>query len=206
MDFALRDFVLGDSAVLSDGAPLADQSPISDDAALMRVAASGDGGAWARIVSANLPAVHRTAYRLVRDPQLAEDIAQESFLRLWKLADAWQPRARIGTWLCHVARNLAIDVIRRRSREQVAEVAEDLVSPDPSPLEAVAAREAGAGIDRALRALPERQRTAILLVHFGECGGAAAAGIMGISVEALESLLARARRALRAALQGEGNG
>jgi RNA polymerase sigma-70 factor (ECF subfamily) len=64
----------------------------------------------------------------------------------------------------------------------------------------MSSRETQAEIDKALAALPERQRHAIMLVHFGECTGAAAADVLGISVEALESLLSRARRALRAAL------
>lgn len=189
--------------VLSDSAPLSDETRISGDAALMRAAASGDDGAWAKIVSAHLPIVHRTAYQLVRDTQLAEDIAQESFLRLWKLADAWQPRGRISTWLCHVARNLAIDVIRRRAREQTQEVDDDIVADDPTPLEHMTSDETQAEIGRALQALPDRQRHAIMLVHFGECTGAAAADVMGISVEALESLLSRARRTLRVVLGGK---
>lgn len=186
--------------VLSDSAPLADETRISGDAALMRAAASGDDSAWAKIVSAHLPIVHRTAYRLVRDTQLAEDIAQESFLRLWKIAESWQPRARISTWLCHVARNLAIDGIRRRARERTQDLDDTVVDDDPGALEQMSARETQGEVDQALAALPERQRHAIMLVHFGECTGAAAADVLGITVEALESLLSRARRALRAAL------
>ncbi|MGE3333382.1 MAG: sigma-70 family RNA polymerase sigma factor [Rhodospirillaceae bacterium] len=185
---------------LSNNEPLGDEGRISGDAALMSAAARGSDGAWATIVSANLPIVHRTAYRLVRDDQLAEDIAQESFVRLWKLAESWQPRGRISTWLCHVARNLAIDVIRRRSREQSDELGDDLAADDPTPLDMMAARQTETDVDRAIANLPERQRTAIKLVHFGDCSGAAAAEIMGVSVEALESLLSRARRSLKAAL------
>ncbi|MCA0201784.1 MAG: sigma-70 family RNA polymerase sigma factor [Proteobacteria bacterium] len=185
---------------LSNNEPLADDGRISGDAALMSAAARGNDGAWAAIVSANLPIVHRTAYRLVRDDQLAEDIAQESFVRLWKLAESWQPRGRISTWLCHVARNLAIDVIRRRAREQSEMVSEDLAADGPTPLETMAARETDADVERAIAALPERQRIAIRLIHFGDCTGQAAAEIMGVSVEALESLLSRARRSLKAAL------
>lgn len=185
---------------LSNNEPLADDERISGDAALMSAAARGNDGAWAAIISANLPIVHRTAYRLVRDEQLAEDIAQESFVRLWKLAESWQPRGRISTWLCHVARNLAIDLIRRRSREQTEEVSEHLAAEGPTPLDTMAVRETDAEVSRAIAELPERQRAAIMLVHFGDCGGAAAAEIMGVSVEALESLLSRARRSLKAAL------
>lgn len=185
---------------LSNNEPLADDERISGDAALMSAAARGNEGAWATIVSANLPIVHRTVYRLVRDDQWAEDIAQESFVRLWKLAGSWQPRGRISTWLCHVARNLAIDLIRRRAREQTEDVSDDLVADGPTPLEIMAARETETDVERAIAALPERQRTAIRLIHFGDCTGAAAAEIMGVSVEALESLLSRARRSLKAAL------
>jgi RNA polymerase sigma-70 factor (ECF subfamily) len=185
---------------LINNEPLADEGRISGDAALMSAAARGNDGAWAAIVSANLPIVHRTAYRLVRDEQLAEDIAQESFVRLWKLAESWQPRGRISTWLCHVARNLAIDVIRRRAREQSEEVSENLAAEGPTPLETMAAREVDADVERAIADLPDRQRTAIMLIHFGDCTGQAAAEIMGVSVEALESLLSRARRSLKAAL------
>lgn len=185
---------------LSNNEPLRDDGRVSGDAALMSAAARGNDGAWATIVSANLPIVHRTAYRLVRDDQLAEDIAQESFVRLWKLAESWQPRGRISTWLCHVARNLAIDVIRRRAREQSEEVSEDLAAEGPTPLETMAAREVDADVERAIADLPDRQRTAIMLIHFGDCTGQAAAEIMGVSVEALESLLSRARRSLKTAL------
>jgi RNA polymerase sigma-70 factor (ECF subfamily) len=188
--------------VLSDSKPLADDARISGDAALMRAAASGDDKAWAAIVSAHLTIVHRTAYQVVRDAQLAEDIAQESFLRLWKLAESWQPRGRISTWLCHVARNLSIDAIRRCSREQVQVLDDEIAADDPTPLEHLAAREKQGEVDRALQSLPARQRQAIMLVHFGECSGTAAADVMGVSVEALESLLSRARRTLRRLLRG----
>ncbi len=187
---------------LSNNEPLADDGRISGDAALMKAAARGNNNAWATIVADNLPIVHRTVFRLLRDDQLAEDIAQESFVRLWKLAESWQPRGRISTWLCHVARNLAIDAIRRRSREQTEEVDDDLAATGPSPLDSLASRETEAAIDRAIAELPERQRMAILLIHFGDCTGAGAAEIMGISVEALESLLARGRRSLKAVLSG----
>jgi RNA polymerase sigma-70 factor (ECF subfamily) len=189
--------------VLSNHDPRADDARVSGDAALMRAAAGGDNGAWAAIVSANLEIVHRSAYRLVRDTQLAEDIAQESFVRLWKLADAWQPRGRISTWLCHVARNLAIDAIRRETRARPQELDDETPDRGPTPLESLAARETETDVGRAIDALPARQREAIRLVHFGECSGTAAADILGISVEALESLLARARRSLKAALLGQ---
>ena len=181
------------------------ESMVTDDAALMQRAARGDGGAWRDIVNENLPVVHRIAYQLSLDAQVAEDITQECFLRLWKLAEVWQPKARIRTWLCHVARNLAIDNIRRRKHEIVQMVDENIPESGPDPLEHLAHKQAGDRVNAALLGLPERQRIAIMLVHYGECGGAKAAGIMGISTDAVESLLARARRTLKALLM-DGNG
>ena len=192
--------------VLSNDDPRVDDARVSGDAALMRAAARGDNGAWATIVSANLEVVHRSAYRLVRDTQMAEDIAQESFVRLWKLAESWQPRGRISTWLCHVARNLAIDAIRRESRMRSQQIEDETPDSGPTPLESLTARETQTDADRAIGALPARQRDAIRLVHFGDCSGKAAADILGISVEALESLLGRARRSLKAALLGKQDG
>lgn len=189
---------------LSGRQPFLDEERVSEDANLMRAAASGKGDAWNKIVSANLPVVHRTAYQIVRDVQVAEDIAQESFLRLWKMADSWQPKGKIATWLCHVARNLAIDAIRKRGRDQVSLGDEEVVDGATSPLAALIEKEQEADVDKALRDLPDRQRDAIMLVHFGECSGPAAAKVMGISVEALESLLSRARRTLRTVLSGKG--
>ncbi len=181
-----------------------DDERISEDATLMRAAASGNRDAWNKIVAAHLPIVHRTAYQVVRDVQAAEDIAQESFLRLWKMAESWQPRGKIATWLCHVARNLAIDVLRKRGRDQVSLGDDDVIDGAASPLGVLIDKEQAADVDRALRDLPGRQRDAIMLVHFGECNGTAAAKVMGISVEALESLLARARRTLRTVLSAKG--
>lgn len=189
---------------LSDRQPLLDEQRVSEDANLMRAAASGKRDAWNKIVAANLPVVHRAAYQIVRDVQAAEDIAQESFLRLWKMADSWQPKGKIATWLCHVARNLAIDAIRKRGRDQVSLGDEDVVDTTTSPLGALMEKEQEADVDKALRDLPVRQRDAIMLVHFGECNGPVAAKVMGISIEALESLLSRARRTLRTVLSGKG--
>ena len=182
---------------ISAGEPITSEEAVTDDAALMHRAAQGDGAAWRDIVNANLPAVHRIAYQLSLDTQVAEDITQECFLRLWKLAEVWQPKARIRTWLCYVAKNLAIDNIRRRKHEIVQVLNEEIPESAPSPLDRLARKRTEDMVNEALLRLPERQRIAIMLIYFGECGGAKAAEIMGISVDALESLLARARRTLK---------
>ncbi|MCW5773696.1 MAG: RNA polymerase sigma factor [Rhodospirillaceae bacterium] len=173
--------------------------PISD-ADLMRRVAGGDQSATRTVVGRHLPQVLTLARRMLRDAAEAEDVAQESMLRLWQMAPRWRADAPIGAWLYRVAHNLAIDRLRRRRPTVDVDSAIDLADPAPTPAERLAERERKAAVDRAIAALPERQRTAITLVHTLEMGNIEAAAAMEISVEALESLLARGRRALRTAL------
>jgi RNA polymerase sigma-70 factor (ECF subfamily) len=170
------------------------------DAALMRRVAGGDGAATRLIVARHLSQVLALARRMLNDAAEAEDVAQEAMLRLWQTAPRWREDAPVGAWLYRVAHNLAIDRIRRRRPTVDVDAAVDLADPAPTPAERLAERERKVAIERAIAGLPERQRTAITLVHTLEMGNIEAAAAMEISVEALESLLSRGRRALRAAL------
>ena len=170
------------------------------DAALMKRVASGDGAACRLVVTRYLPQILALARRILNDAAEAEDVAQEAMLRLWQMAPRWREDAPVGAWLYRVAHNLAIDRIRRRRPMVDVDKAVDLADPTPNPAERLATDERRTTIDRAIAALPERQRTAITMVHTLEMGNIEAAAAMEISVEALESLLSRGRRALRAAL------
>jgi RNA polymerase sigma-70 factor (ECF subfamily) len=170
------------------------------DATLMRRVAGGDGAATRLIVTRYLPQVLALARRMLNDAAEAEDVAQEAMLRLWQMAGRWREDAPVGAWLYRVAHNLAIDRIRRRRPMVDVEKAVDLADPSPTPAERLVQGERRAAVERAIAGLPERQRTAITLVHTLEMGNIEAAAAMEISVEALESLLSRGRRALRAAL------
>ena len=170
------------------------------DAALMRRVAGGDNAACRLIIGRYLSQVLALARRMLNDAAEAEDVAQEAMLRLWQMAPRWREDAPVGAWLYRVAHNLAIDRIRRRRPTVDVDAAVDLADPAPTPAERLAARERKTAVERAIAALPERQRTAITLVHTLEMGNIEAAAAMEISVEALESLLSRGRRALRGAL------
>jgi len=169
----------------------------------MARAAAGDRRAFRVLVDDNVERLHRLGYRMLGSREEAEDVAQESFMRLYRALPDWQPgRARLSTWLYRVASNLCID--RLRKRREVA-LPEGYDAPDPD------ARSDGGLGDRQLRdrvrgaidALPERQRLAILLSHYEGCGNPETAQILGVSVEAVESLLSRARRSLKQALAAE---
>jgi RNA polymerase sigma factor (sigma-70 family) len=171
------------------------------DAEFVRKAGAGDARAAEALVRRHLPRMVGLARRMLNDAAEAEDVAQEVFLRVWREAPRWQPgAAKFETWMHRVALNLCYDRLRRRREKPDAEAGVDL--PDDAPLasEAWLAQQRAARVNAALAALPERQRAAIALVHYQELTNIAAAEMLEISVEALESLLARGRRALKAAL------
>jgi RNA polymerase sigma-70 factor (ECF subfamily) len=172
----------------------------TDEDLLARVARN-DGAAVREIVGRKLPRIVALAVRVLGDRMEAEDIAQETFVRLWRQASRWETgRARFDTWLYGVALNLCRDRLRRR-REIYAAEPPDMVDPAPLPDHALDDRDKARTIESALAMLPERQREAIVLQYYEELSNIDAAAIMGISVEALESLLARGRRNLRAFLE-----
>lgn len=173
---------------------------VDPDEELLERVAAGDPAAVRAMVARKLPRLLGVAQRMLGDAAEAEDVAQEAFLRIWKQAPKWTPgAARFDTWLHRVALNLCYDRLRRR-REMATDAPPEQVDEGPAPDRGVQAADAGRRVNAALQALPERQREAIVLCHYQELGNIEAAAVMGVSVEALESLLGRARRALRAAL------
>ena len=163
-------------------------------------AGRGDPAAAQALVARKLPRITALAARMLGDPAEAEDVAQETFLRAWKQAPKWREgSARFDTWLHRVAMNLCYDRLRRRRETPMAEPPEQ-ADPGFAPDRGLLAGDVGRRVKAALAGLPERQREAVVLAHYQEVGNIEAAEIMGVSVEALESLLSRGRRALRAAL------
>lgn len=165
-------------------------------------AANGDRAAQAALVNRNMPIVFRVAYRMLRDRAEAEDVTQETFLRAWKTLPAWQPKAKFSTWACTVALNLCRDRLRKKKPVLMDEVPER-IDTALRPEESLASQQAISGIERKIAALPDRQREALSLCALEGMSNIEAAETMDISVRALESLLARARRALRAEMDAE---
>lgn len=167
------------------------------DGELVARAGQGDRAAAQLLVHRHLPKMLSLARRMLGNSAAAEDATQDAFLKLWLHAPRWRPgAARFETWLYRVTLNQCYDRLRKRKTaglEEADSVAD--VAPDPE------AQSQSAGIAQhvqaALTLLPERQRAAILLCHFDGCGNIEAAETLGVSVEALESLLARGRRTLK---------
>ena len=170
-----------------------------DEELLTRVG-EGDPAAVRALVARKLPRLLALAGRMLGDPAEAEDVAQEAFVRAWKQAPGWRPGgARFDTWLHRVALNLCYDRLRRR-REIPTDAPPERPDEGPAPDRGLLAAETGARVDAALADLPQRQREAIVLCHYQDLSNIEAASVMEISVEALESLLSRGRRALRQSL------
>lgn len=163
-------------------------------------AGRGDRAAAARLIARHAPKLLTVARRMLGGQAEAEDAVQDVFLKLWTHAARWRPgTAKFETWLYRVTLNACYDRLRRRGGEPLEAAA---AVPDSGPLPD-AGLDGGAlvsAVEAAVAALPERQRAAILLCHFQDRGNIEAAEIMGLSVEALESLLARGRRSLKASL------
>ncbi len=172
---------------------------VSDDILLAQIS-SGNIAAWEIIIDRHLAAVSRYAAYILGDIVQSEDVTQETFIRLMKKADSWEPGdATLKGWLFKVARNLCIDH-KRKKRPDPIENAYDLLDPNDDDTTDRRIDIANA-VKTALGLLPERQKTAIVLVHYEGFSGAETAELLDISVEAVESLLARGRRNLRQTLQ-----
>ncbi len=173
--------------------------PVQDpDAELVLRAGAGDAAACTQLVDRYLGKVLALAGRMLGNAADAEDAAQEVFLKVWQNARSWRPRdARFSTWLYRVTLNQCHDKLRRRRPQVEAEVLAEL--PDQAAhVESKLQRAAvSATVTAALAQLSERQREALVLSYYLELGNVAAANVLGISVDAMESLLARGRQRLR---------
>ena len=167
------------------------------DESLMGLVAQGDQRAFRILMGRHMTLAIRVAQRVVGNAAEADDIGQDAFLRVWRRAASFDPRvARFTTWLYRVVLNLALDRIRKPSHASIDQAAE-VRSDDPEPVTLMIADEERRMIAAAMATLPERQRAAIVLFHMEGLGGRDGAKSMNVSEKAFESLLVRARSALK---------
>ncbi|MEM5433991.1 RNA polymerase sigma factor [Paraburkholderia diazotrophica] len=173
------------------------------DAELVAGVGRQEPAAVRALVARKLPRLLALAMRMLGDRMEAEDVAQEAFVRIWKQAPNWREgEARFDTWLHRVALNLCYDRLRGH-REEPVDAVPDEADPVAAPDAQLEAQSRDARVRAALAALPARQREALVLNYYQELSNIEAAALMDITVDALESLLARARRNLRARLAGD---
>jgi RNA polymerase sigma-70 factor (ECF subfamily) len=174
---------------------------------IIRIAAR-DEAAFREAVVGYAPVLHRIAYRMTGNTADAEDIAQETMLRLWNNAERLAKRpdpVTLEPWLKRVAINLAFDRLRLRKRRSDKDLPE---RADPAPLadDRIEESETAARARRLVASLPERQRAALVLTYYEDLPNSEAAAIMQLKLKAFESLLHRARGALRVAFESEDQG
>lgn len=177
------------------------QRDIEADVRLMQDLRQGDQAAARHLVDQHLDRLVSYGYRLLNDLAEAEDVAQDAFVRLWRNLDSWRPEAPLIHWLQRVTHNLCIDRLRKRKPVSIDHVPEP-VDGAASPAAELFRTEVSETVHLAIQTLPERQRAAILLVHQEGYNNIETAKLMDISIEAVESLLARGRRSLRTQLAG----
>ena len=179
-----------------------------DDAELMLRTGNGDTGAFEQLVERHQALVIGTVARMLGNNSDIEDVAQQVFIRVWKSARRYTPSAKFTTWLLTITRNLVFNEARRRKRHpgitlDSHEGTESLSLPDQArsvPDEALLERELENAIDRAILALPGRQRLALVLRRYENKSYEEIAGVLNLSVPAVKSILFRARSELRVAL------
>ncbi len=174
------------------------------DADLLSRIALGEQTAIRQMVVRKLPRILALGVRMLNNRAEAEDVAQETFVKVWKQAAHWQTgQARFDTWLHRVALNLCYDRLRTRpdfSDDDIPEQIDHALIPE----QCLAQAQQNDQVSAALAMLPTRQREALVLQYYQELSNIEAAALMNISVDALESLLSRARRNMRALLIEKG--
>jgi RNA polymerase sigma-70 factor (ECF subfamily) len=181
-------------------------SKVDPDQELICRVAAGDPAAVRAMAARKLPRLLGVATRMLGDRAEAEDVAQEAFVKLWRQARRWRPgAAMVDTWLHRVTLNLCYDRLRRR-REIPAAAPPEQTDPAPGADMAMIRAARDAALAAAIASLPERQRAALVLQYYEGLSNIEAAAAMEIGVEALESLLSRARRTLRDKLKGDDHG
>ena len=173
-----------------------------------------DPAAFAELVELFNHRLITVLHHLLGNADEAEDLAQEVFLRVYRVRKKYRPRAKFSTWLFTIANNLALNTLRSRQRKPVVPLnvrdsgplgprpAEQLVKDRLNqPVQHMQQQELAGIVRKALDELNERQRVAVVLNKFEDMNYAEIAEVMGLTTKAVKSLLSRARENLREALK-----
>lgn len=165
----------------------------------MALVVSGDHRAFAAIVERHTDKFFGAAFRVCGRVHDAEDIVQEAFVKLWTKREQWKPGrgAKFTTWFYRVVVNTALDYVRRKKLHYGDDHLAYTADQSPGQDVVMMMSEEQAQLERAIQALPERQKVAVNLCFYEDLPRQEAADVMEISLKALESLLMRGKAALR---------
>jgi RNA polymerase sigma-70 factor, ECF subfamily len=209
--FLMTEPIRHPDSPLHSTSTLADSNATPDDvsALLMLRVKEGDVKAFEKLVELHQSAIIGTVARMLNNVDDAHDIAQQVFLRVWKSAPRYEPTAKFTTWLFTITRNLVFNETRRRSRRKEVPIEPETDDDQPrqfanlttpGPDEQAQQDELSQALDRAIAALPEKQRLAVVLRRHQELPYDQLCAILKMSLPAVKSLLFRARNELRKSL------
>lgn len=176
--------------------------PIDLDYAVLRRVARGDQAALAELIRRHQQRLYHVAYRLLRDPLEAEDALQEVFLKVYQHAHSFEPQAKVSSWLHRITANHCLNLLRRRHPQDSLDQdnAPEVLDPGATPLQALEEQDLSRRLERLLDTLPENQRRALVLKRFAGLSYQEIGDEMGLSPQAVDGLLKRARQFLKKAL------
>ncbi len=168
---------------------------------LLSLARAGNRGAFGELARRNYPGVIRVVAHMCADPNLAEDAAQEAFLRAWQKMDSYRPTAPFKSWLYRIAINAALDSLRRRTEASIEEN-EGAAAADPAagPEAALIEKERTTLVRRALGELPAASRSVLVLREYGGLSYQEISQALDIPIGTVMSRLNYARNTLRKSL------
>ncbi|MDX3972237.1 MAG: RNA polymerase sigma factor [Bradyrhizobium sp.] len=184
-----------------DGAPDTADVVYDEDSELLDRLATGDEVAFRMLVERHIDRSYAIALRIVGNAADAEDVVQDSMLKIWSHRGRWQHgRAKFSTWLYRVISNRCID-LRRKPRTENVEAVPEVADSQPGAVELIERNELNDMLELAMQRLPEQQRIAVILSYHENMSNGEIAQVMDTTVAAVESLLKRGRQQLRQLLR-----
>jgi RNA polymerase sigma-70 factor, ECF subfamily len=177
--------------------------PTDLDYAVLRRVARGDQAALEELIRRHQSRLYQVAYRLLKSHQEAEEALQEVFLKAYENAHRFEPKATVSAWLHRITANHCLNLLRQRHPQDSLDQDDypALADPGATPLEILEEQDLGRRLEQLLDALPENQRRALVLKRFAGLSYQEIAAEMGLSSQAVDGLLKRARQYLKKALK-----
>jgi len=184
-----------------DSAPVTDDVVYDEDSELLDKLATGDEAAFRMLVERHIDRGYAIALRIVGNAADAEDVVQDTMLKIWSHRGRWQHgRAKFSTWLYRVISNRCID-LRRKPRNENVETVPEVADGQPGAVEIIERNELNGMLELAMQRLPEQQRVAVIFSYHENMSNGEIAQVMDTTVAAVESLLKRGRQQLRQLLR-----
>ena len=184
-----------------DSVPVADNVVFDEDSELLDRLAADDEAAFRMLVERHIDRAYAIALRIVGNAADAEDVVQDTMLKIWSHRGRWQHgRAKFSTWLYRVVSNGCID-LRRKPRTKNVETVPEVADGQPDAASVIERNELNGMLELAMERLPEQQRIAVILSYHESMSNGEIAQVMDTTVAAVESLLKRGRQQLRQLLR-----